>query len=186
MRGRRSLFILLVVTAAGLAVGLAFATKASTTTGPNAQLASQDRVYGGGTYQPNTMVAPRNFAIDAHASGAAAYGDIEYATPSTIREEQITCLSVSGSKATIGGIITQATDPTLAGFWFMWVVQDNGSPISGTPDTAPFQDLGPAGDPAWPTGFPYVCPSPDTAISTVGFQLVPLLGGDVVIQQAGQ
>ena len=173
------IFVLIV---ALLALGLALATRAQTTTGPNAQLATQDRVYGGGTYQPANV---RNFAIDAHAIGGAAYGNLEYATPLTLREQQVTCLSVSGNKATVGGIFTASTDPTFNGWWFEWVVQDNGTPLSGTPDAASFQNLAPAGDTSWPKGFPYVCPSPDDALSTVG-ALFPFLGGDIVVQQAGK
>jgi hypothetical protein len=52
------------------------ATIASATSGPNAQLVTQDRVYGGGQFDSPGGV--RNFAIDAHAQGAVAYGDIEY------------------------------------------------------------------------------------------------------------
>jgi hypothetical protein len=169
-----ALFAVVVMALAGSAIAYSLG-------GPNQQLVGQDRVYGGGTYQPANI---RNFAIDAHASGAAAYGNIEYAAGVTIREEQITCLTVSGSKATLGGIIQQATDPSLVGWAFMWVVQDSGSPLSGTPDTATFQSLGPTDAPDWPARFPQVCPSPGDAISIFALDSFPLSGGDIVVQDA--
>jgi hypothetical protein len=175
------LTLLLAIAIGALAVG-GFAYSAG---GPNAQLVNQDRAYGGGTYTPfNT----RNFAIDAHASGAAAYGNVEFAVADGhVRQEQVTCLSVSGNKATIGGIITaSSSDPSFVGFFFVWVVQDNGSPLSGTPDAAAFQVFRPTNDPAWPGGFPYVCPLPDDVISTFGLDLFPLSGGDIVVHQSGQ
>jgi hypothetical protein len=180
--GRRKLLGLLAVGAAAVAGALALVSFAQSTTGPNAQLANQDRAYGGGTYTPSNT---RNFAIDAHAVGAAAYGNVEYATPATLREEEVTCLTVSGNKAILGGVITEATDPTFVGLLWLWVVQDNGSPISGTPDTAPFQDLAPAGDPSWPAGFPQVCPSLDVSINLVGNVFFPLIGGDIVVHSGG-
>src|SRR5262249_45361039 len=101
-----------------------------------------------------------------------------------------------GNEATIGGIATAASDPSFVGQWFMWVVQDNGSPLSGTPDATGFQARGgpggpgpPGGPPAgppWPPGFPYSCPSPDDAIPTFNLLVFPLIGGDIVVQQRGQ
>ena len=178
------LALLLAIAIGALAVG-GFAYSAD---GPNAQLVGQDRAYGGGTYQPGNTTQPRNFAIDAHASGAAAYGNVEYAGAAVgaFREEQVTCLSVVGNKATIGGVINASNNPAFVGLFFLWVVQDNGSPSSGTPDTAAFQALGPASDPTWPSGFPHSCPTPDNAINTFQLDLFPLSGGDIVVQQAGK
>jgi hypothetical protein len=158
------------------------ATIASATSGPNAQLVTQDRVYGGGQF-----VSPggeRNFALDAHAQGAAAFGNIEYGSSGFHLNTQVTCLKVVGNTATVGGIITDTDLPGSTGWALLWVVQDNGNPLSATPDAATFQVRGPLDDPTWTVGFPYVCPSPDTATSLFGLSYFPLNAGDFVVQNA--
>jgi hypothetical protein len=152
-----------------------------------AQLASQNRVYGGGqfTVSPD-QGSVRNFAIDAHANGATAYGDIEYGSPFHAGHEQVTCLKVVGNKATVGAVITQADRPEVTGWFVLWVVQDNGGLLSSTPDAATFQVNGPGTGVAngWTAGFPYVCPSPDTAASFFALSYMPLNAGDLVVQDA--
>jgi hypothetical protein len=171
---------------AGLAVLLP-ATIASATSGPNAQLVTQNRVYGGGqfTVSPGDV---RNFAIDAHAQGGVAYGNVEYGSTLHFGNEQVTCLKVVGNTAAVGGIITADDNrPDIIGWGVLWVVQDNGNILSATPDAATFQVIGPLGDPdfaALPAGFPYVCPSPDTATSYFGLSYFPLNAGDLVVQNA--
>jgi hypothetical protein len=66
----------------------------------------------------------------------------------------------------------------------IWIVRDNGNPESAIPDAATFQGRGPLDDPTWTAGFPYVCPSPDTATSLFGLGYFPLNGGDFVVQDA--
>jgi hypothetical protein len=177
---------LLVVAFCVVAAGATFAAVGSSATGPNAQLVSQNRVYGGGQFTvPPEAGSLRNFAIDAHANGAAAYGDIEYASPFHWQHEQVTCLNVVGNQATVGALITQADRPAIIGWAALWVVQDNGNPLSAT-DAATFQVVGPVGPAGgWPNAnFPYVCPSPDTATSFFGLSYMPLNAGDFVVQDA--
>jgi hypothetical protein len=152
--------------------------------GPNAQLASQTRVYGGGSFVgPDLPVGlQRNFAVDAHANGQAAYGDIEYGGGSHFQHEQVTCLAVSGNRATIGAIVTQADRP-IVGNLVLMVLTDNGPATSATPDASTLQEGGPAG-PGWPAGFPSVCPSPSAAVAMFGLSDFPLNGGNVVVQNA--
>jgi hypothetical protein len=161
------------------------ATIASATSGPNAQLVTQNRVYGGGqfTISPGNV---RNFAIDAHAQsgGGPAYGNIEYGSSGFHLNTQVTCLKVVGNTATVGGIITDTDLPGSTGWALLWVVQDNGNPLSATPDAATFQVRGPLDDPTWTAGFPYVCPSPDTATSLFGLSYFPLDAGDFVVHNA--
>jgi hypothetical protein len=162
---------------------LAVAGFAYSASGPNAQLASQNRVYGGANFTTFDG-SQRNFAVDGHASGQAAFGDVEYASSSHYSHEQVLCLNVGGNKAVVGAVITQADRPETVGLLVLWVVADNGTPISGTPDQATLQVSGPAGDPGWPAGFPMTCPSPDAATAFFGLQYFPLNGGDVVVQSA--
>jgi hypothetical protein len=188
MTFRRSATLLFAAALIAVASVLVPATIASATSGPNAQLVSQNRVYGGGQFTTSPEAGSlRNFAIDAHANGATAYGDIEYASPFFWEHEQVTCLKVVGNSATVGAIITQADRPGAIHGLVLWVVQDNGNPLSSTPDAATFQENGP--DPGlaggWPNaGFPYVCPSPDTATSFFGLSYMPLNAGDFVVQNA--
>jgi hypothetical protein len=165
---------------------LVIAGVAVSASGPNAQLASQNRVYGGGQFTGAPDGNPRNFAVDAHAglSGQPAFGDIEYGSPVHAAHEQVTCLSVSGNKATVGAVVTQADRPETVGFLVLMVLADNGGPISGTADQSTLQIQGPADDPAWPAGFPNTCPSPDAAAALFGLSYFSLNGGDVVVQSA--
>jgi hypothetical protein len=165
-----------------LLVALAIAGFAYSASGPNAQLAGQDRVYGGGSFTgPEGLL--RNFAIDAHANGSAAYGDIEYGGGGHFEHEQVTCLAVSGNRATVGAIVTQADRPEGVGFWALMVLTDNGPATSTTSDASTLQEIGP-GSAGWPAGFPYVCPSPSAAAAMFGLSEFTLNGGDVVVQDA--
>jgi len=183
MSRRWKVGVLLVALAAALGVtGLAYSTSDQ-----NAQLVSQNRVYGGGqfTVSPGDV---RNFAIDAHhANGDAAYGDIEYGGGAHWQREQVLCLNVVGSSATVGAVVTNADRPDAIGLLVLWVVQDNGNLLSPTPDAATFQVFGPAGPAGgWPVGFPSVCPTPDAATSLFGLSHMPLNAGDFVVQRAAQ
>src|SRR5690348_8065033 len=99
----RRRWVALLLGGAAVAAGATFAAVASSATGPNAQLVSQNRVYGGGQFTTSPEAGSlRNFAIDAHAIGAVAYGDIEYGSPFNWEHEQVTCLNVVGNQATVG------------------------------------------------------------------------------------
>ena len=168
----------LAVTALVIA-GVAFSAS-----GPNEQLASQNRVYGGGHFNTSDGTA-RNFAVDAHTSGQTAFGDVEYAGPAHWSHEQVLCVTVVGNRATIGTVITSADRPETIGLLTLFVLSDGGPPLSGTSDSSTFHVSGPANDnPAWPAGFPKTCPTPDAAAQSFGLQDFALDGGDVVVQNA--
>jgi hypothetical protein len=162
---------------------LVIAGFASSASGPNAQLASQNRVYGGGHF-----IVPdgteRNFAVDAHASGQAAFGDVEYAGISHWSHEQVLCVTVVGQRATIGTVITKADRRETIGMLTLFVLSDGGPPLSGTQDSSTFHIVGPANDPTWPGGFPNTCPTPEAATALYGLEAFSLDGGDVVVQNA--
>jgi hypothetical protein len=173
----------IVLFTTSVVAALAAATYAYSSGGPNTQLLQQNRVYGGGQVTVSAGDL-RNFAIDAHADGATAYGDAEYAGAVHWGHEQVTCLNVRGSSATVGAIITAGDRPSTIGMAVLWVVQDNGNPLSATPDAATLQEVGPVGaEGGWPTAaFPYACPSPDAATSFFGLSYMPLNAGDLVVQ----
>jgi hypothetical protein len=164
--------------AALMIAGVAFSAS-----GPNAQLASQNRVYGGGHFNTSDGTA-RNFAVDAHASGQAAFGDVEYAGPSHWSHEQVLCVTVVGNKATIGTVITNADRSETIGMLTLFVLSDGGPPLSGTPDSSTLHLSGAANDPTWPAGFPTTCPTPDATTALYGLQDFPLDGGDLIVQNA--
>jgi hypothetical protein len=176
-----------LVAAAALAA-LATVGLANSASGPGSQLANQDRLYGGGSVTAPDGT-PRNFGLDAHAAASAggAYGDIEYGGTFHDEHEQVTCLSVRGNMAAVGGIVVQADRPEIVGMYVLQLYADDGTPASGTPDQGTLQDIAPAGDPGWPAGFPYLCPTPDAALANpaFGFVYLPLGGGDVTVYGAG-
>lgn len=185
---RWKLAILGVVAIGALAVaGFAYSSG-----GPNAQLVSQDRLYGGGGTDPGCFVpdigfcrtGQTNFSIDAHATGTgqAAYGDVMGGG----HHDQVTCLGVDGENAVVGGVIVSSPDPSRVGWLFAIFYVDRGTPGSGELDlVSPGYSGPPSG---WPPGFPYVCPSPDTGVPEFGLirSFLPISRGDIVVQDAGQ
>jgi hypothetical protein len=80
-------------------------------------------------------------------AGADAYGhwryDLWQAGQVTTYSGTVTCLSVSGSHAWVGGTITKSSDPTAVGTGAWWQVADNGAgrhPV--TPDQTTFVGMG--------------------------------------------
>jgi hypothetical protein len=159
----------MIVVVAAIAAALGGAAYAWSTGGPNAQVANQDRVFGGGTFAgcstdgavciPNT----RSFSIDAHASSSdhAAYGDMWYGAPGgNDQHAQITCIATDAGKAVVAGVVDQATRPAILGDRVLVFFDDRGTPAAGG-DESSLLDLTAPGDVRQPAGFPYVCPSPD-------------------------
>jgi hypothetical protein len=114
---------------------------------------AQDRVYGGGAVTPGSCTdggtpfcsgASRDMSVLAVSSpgGGGAYGTIRFRT-ATVR---VTCLAVSGNVAEIGGVVTDASDPTTVGDEFRLFVRDGGGPQSGADGISPsfFDTPGPA------------------------------------------
>jgi hypothetical protein len=174
---------------------LAVASFAYSASGPNAQLVTQDRVYGGGQTDPGCFEPdinfcrplPFNFAIDAHATGTgqAAYGDFTNGAPGfrDVRD-QVTCLAVHGHNAVVGGFATSSSDPSVVGWFFAQYYVDRGTPSFGDRDLESPVWTGPSNPSDWPAGFPYVCPSPDESSTQFGLirSFLPITHGDIVVQ----
>jgi hypothetical protein len=87
----------------------------------------------------------------------------------------VTCLSVSGNQASVGGILTSTPDGSGIGAPFLVHVLDNGRPGATLSDgISPFEIFGP-GETTPVVGFPYSCPS---AGSPLGYY--SLTSGDVI------
>jgi hypothetical protein len=79
---------------------------------------------------------------DGTAQGQWRY-DLWQAGQETTFGGPVTCMSVSGNRAWIGGQITASSDPTQVGLWAWWQVADNGTgrhPV--IPDQTTFVGIG--------------------------------------------
>ncbi len=79
---------------------------------------------------------------DGTAQGQWRY-DLWQAGQETTFSGPVTCMSVSGNRAWIGGQITASSDPTQVGLWAWWQVADNGTgrhPV--IPDQTTFVGIG--------------------------------------------
>ena len=160
--------------------------------GPNERLASQVRIYGGGTYGPCfaggafCLAAERSFAIDVHVEGGgagAAYGDWENGVAGGfVNKGQVTCARIDGDVAIVGGLITSATNPAFVGWAFVHYFKDHGSVASTTPDEVSVAFLGPNdGQPGdFPPSFPASCPAVPFGDDLAPALWAPLRGNTVV------
>lgn len=90
------------------------------------------------------------------------------------RKGEVTCMTVAGGRAAIGGIET-----VPSGVPFLLYVDDRGPIGSGIPDRISPLAIFPEGDPdlpSLPPDFPWTCPSPD---SIYGY--LPLVSGDLSV-----
>ncbi len=171
---RKTLFIGLAVVAALCAAGAAYSS--GVLGGGPAQI----RIYGGGQVATPTAF-PRTISLDANASpqGRGAYGTLRYAGVAPGWRGDVTCVTVDGSNALVGGFVQEPT--AFAGSDFLYAVSDNGAAGSNA-DRAGFLDLSPELDtpayPGLPADFPRTCPG---TIDLNVFGSFPL-AGDVSIE----
>jgi hypothetical protein len=78
---------------------------------------------------------------DGSAHGWYTYRDVEDGTPFTANGP-VTCLTVIGNDAWIGGTIEQSNDPTIVGLGAWWHVTDNGEGAGSPPDITTFLGVG--------------------------------------------
>jgi hypothetical protein len=140
----------------------------------------QIRIYGGGQVATPSAV-PHTISIDANANpqGGEAYGTLRYAGNPPGFLGNVTCLTVVGNSALVGGFVRQPA--AFAGADFLYAVTDNGPPGSGA-DQAGFIDVSPELDtPPYtglPADFPRTCPA---TVDLQVFGAFPLTG-DVSIE----
>jgi len=152
-RVKRTLLLITIAIGALLAAGIAWSS--GIVGGGPAQI----RIYGGGSAA--TPLGPRTFSIEANANadGLGAWGSFHFSGGGGIRAE-ITCLTVAGNSALVGGFIQQGP-ANLVGGDFLYAVTDNGPPGSDA-DQAGFADVLPELDsppyPGLPANFPKSCP----------------------------
>ena len=78
---------------------------------------------------------------DGSADGWYTYRDVEDGVPFTL-DGPVTCLTVIGNDAWIGGEIEKSNDPSLVGQGAWWHVRDNGEGAGDPPDLTTFSGLG--------------------------------------------
>jgi hypothetical protein len=78
---------------------------------------------------------------DGSADGWWQYLDVEDGAPFGARGP-VTCLTVIGSDAWIGGTIVDSNEPTFVGLGGWWHVTDNGEGAGSPPDITTFLGVG--------------------------------------------
>jgi hypothetical protein len=78
---------------------------------------------------------------DGAAHGWYTYRDVEDGAPFVVKGP-VTCLTVIGNDAWIGGVIEKSNEPTLVGLGSWWHVTDNGEGAGSPPDITTFLGIG--------------------------------------------
>ena len=164
-------------------MAVAGASVAFSAASPSAKLQKQDRLWGGGQVaagtcsitDPDFCIGPaRNLSVDAHAEGDGS-GAVGNSAQNVQTPRTVTCLSVDGNKAAIGGVIGSTGDLYLQYF------VDRGTTLPT--DERDLTSAVYVGTNPWPAGFPDVCPPAAGADALPPVYLV-MGGGDIVVQDA--
>jgi hypothetical protein len=136
---RRTLLTALVVTAA---IGVAGATASENVSSASggSHLVTHN-VFGLSTLELQDFGFNAKLKSDGGAAGWYTYRDVEDGTPFTANG-RVTCLTVIGNDAWIGGTIESSNDPTLVGLGAWWHVTDNGEGAGSPPDITTFLGVG--------------------------------------------
>jgi hypothetical protein len=131
---------------------------------------------GPGTFPSGFTIPARDFSVDAHVK---KQGENVYGFLTTGRngigsvQTDVTCVSIDGNRAVVGGI-----KRTTGGGRVVFLI-DNGPPSSTVRDQSSAWFVDPLDAEGWPDGFPYVCPTPDSAINGTGY--LDIHSGDIVV-----
>ena len=182
---------LLAAVAGALVAGLSVATVAGAARSEDDERPkTRTHAFGAGTFGPacwDTIHVPfcPPFSYEFRMLGVRrangrAWGVFERRNRNTgfVHTGRVTCMSVEGSRAAIGGRLS-LSHPQFPGEPFIIWVEDNGPLGSPTPDRISALGILPEGDPdlpLMPERFPRVCPSPE---SLYGY--APLTAGDITV-----
>jgi hypothetical protein len=179
--------VVAVVVAALFGAGAAWSTFDPFSSSPvvNAVVGGGHLDPGSCFFQNGTLVfcsaVARDFSYDAHglaptgaARGTALTGVVG---DGNFVKTRITCMTVVGNAAVIGGYVTEAPSAPNTVGWAVWrAVTDNGGPGNASPDRVSYNLFSPPGDPTIPAGFPNKC-----GYVPADFGYADLLAGDVSI-----
>lgn len=189
MRRLRLLAAVLGALVAGLSVATIAAARSAEDGSTNRNYSFGVGNFGPGCWQTDggPFCAPFDYTMRLLGIGRAksgrAWGEFERRNNpnGTSLSGQVTCMTVDGNRAAIGGFLTIKASPQPGfevGDPFVIYVEDNGTLGTSTPDQisalavfAPEEALPVA-------GFPWVCPPAD---STLGF--LPLTSGDITVSE---
>jgi hypothetical protein len=141
---RRRALITTVILPVVVGLLAAIGPTASAGTGPSASGGSHltvHDVFGLDTLVLQAFGFSAQLTSDGSADGWFQYRDVEDGTPFTAGGP-VTCLTVIGTDAWIGGTITLPDDPTLIGLGAWWHVTDNGQGAGSSPDITTFLGIG--------------------------------------------
>ena len=132
-----------IVLLTALAVLAAAGTAGADGNGPSAtggsHLVAHD-VFGLRTLELRDFGFNATTKADGSADGWFTYRDVEDGTPFSA-DGPVTCLTVIGRDAWIGGVIRKSNDPTVEGLGAWWHVTDNGAGAN-PPDVTTFLGIG--------------------------------------------
>jgi hypothetical protein len=78
---------------------------------------------------------------DGTADGWYTYREVDDGTPFDVHGP-VTCLTVIGNDAWIGGFVEASSDPSIVGLGSWWHVTDNGEGANAPPDVTTFLGVG--------------------------------------------
>jgi hypothetical protein len=100
-------------------------------------------VFGLQTLELQAFGFNANIKSDGSADGWYTYREVDDGVP-FVASGPVTCLTVIGNDAWIGGTITDSSDPTVVGSGSWWHVTDNGEGSSAPADITTFLGIGTA------------------------------------------
>jgi hypothetical protein len=139
-----------------------------------------DATLNGCLGSPGPCYNQKPFTVSAHGDTLGAHGHYTFGSPGgsgLYIKGKVTCVNAIGNVASVGGIITKASNPSgdvgLVGHTFVVYFVDNGPPTASglSPDLATPPDIDPTTAPC------------SSAVSPFGY--VPVGSGDVTVTDGG-
>lgn len=163
MNRRMTVLSLLVLLAAVIATGITRSTSAMMpASGPSAS--------GHGNLTVGGELRTFSFTAVTHKNGTVTgQAQLNNRAQDTRLHLDIDCLRVVGNTATVSGIVTNTTDPTLEGFRGIFRVEDNGEGANDPPDRISLVFL-------FPPSVPLDCNS------NLGLPLIPIEAGNIQVR----
>jgi hypothetical protein len=138
----KSIVLLAAAAAALVATGVAGADGVGPSATGGVHLTVHD-VFGLQTLELQNFDFNAKLKADGSADGWYTYREIDDGVPYVFKGP-VTCLTVIGQDAWIGGEIESSNDPTYAGLSAWWHVRDNGEGAGETSDLTTFAGVGTA------------------------------------------
>ena len=136
------LFTLALAVATLVVAGTAAATGGGTSATGGSHLTVHD-VFGLQTLELQNFDFNAKVKSDGSTDGWYTYREVDDGVPYLFKGP-VTCLTVIGQDAWIGGVIENSNDPTYTGLSAWWHVRDNGEGSGDPPDITTFAGVGSA------------------------------------------